>query len=347
MRVYVLGAGASYHAGYPLASSMGSELFLWMKEQGNAEGFESRYPGTAQFFEERFGPIGNVEDLFTEIQRLITEGEHGTPDQRAIRSVVANEQGILVNALRSWFIEIRQEGNAEAYKRFATEIVAPGDFIITFNYDVSLERELKRSGKFEIGDGYGFRIEPLPMKSATKILKLHGSTSWLALMFGGITSGPFHFEPGNVLGHRPVVGKNELSFLGYSDLSDPAFPKGGGALPVMILPTRSKEFFFAANTGIEYFNFWNTIWDQAAVALHAADQVLICGYSMPAADERARKLLLNAVRKDAGIIVASGGDTEKIVRELRESGYPKAKAAEDVLFERWVENSTRNAAGAA
>jgi hypothetical protein len=32
---------------------------------------------------------------------------------------------------------------------------------------------------------------------------------------------------------------------------------GGAALPVMIFPARSKDFYFAANTGAEYAEFWN------------------------------------------------------------------------------------------
>jgi hypothetical protein len=65
----------------------------------------------------------------------------------------------------------------------------------------------------------------------------------------------------------------------------------------MIMPTRSKEFFFAANTSIEYVVFWDNLWRLAAAALQAADRVLICGYGMPPADQRARDLLLRSVNK--------------------------------------------------
>ncbi len=347
MTVYVLGAGASCHAGYPLAKSMGSQLFSWMKKQSNAAGFESRYPTTARFLEDLLGSVGNIEDLFTKMQELVADGENGTSEQRAMRTVVANERGVFINALRSWFAEIRQQGVAEAYRRFAREIVSPGDCIITFNYDVSLDRELRLAGKFEAGDGYGFPIETLPLNSATKILKLHGSASWLALMFAGITSGPFQFQPGNVLGQRPVIGKDEFAFLGYSDASDPAFPRGGAALPVMIMPTRSKEFFFGGNTGVEYVEFWDSLWRQASEALRRADRVSICGYSMPSADQRALELLLRVARKDAEVVVASGSDTPNIVKQYRESGYSKAKAADEVLFEKWVDSSVRSTAAVA
>jgi hypothetical protein len=343
MTTYVLGAGASHDAGYPLANAMGSELFRWMKDVRHPAGsYAAQYPATAQFLEESFGTIANIEDLATAIEDLIAESENGTEEERAKRSVVANEYGVLKNAVREWFAFI-QRGTAlssSTYQAFAREIVASGDCIITFNYDVSLERELRLAGRFEIGDGYGFSIEGLPGGSATKVLKLHGSTSWLALLFGGIKSGFSQFSPGSTLGSRPVIGKNELSFLGYSDAAvDPRFARGGAALPVMIFPARSKQFYFGPNTGTEYVRFWNDLWSQARVALQSATHIVICGYSLNAVDKRARELLLGAPKPDAEIVVASGADTKRIVTEYREAGYRKATASDEILFQRLIEKS--------
>jgi hypothetical protein len=61
MTTYVIGAGASFHAGYPLASSMGSSLFQWMKNQTTAKGYASQYPAAARCMEERLGPPDNIE----------------------------------------------------------------------------------------------------------------------------------------------------------------------------------------------------------------------------------------------------------------------------------------------
>jgi hypothetical protein len=347
MTAYVLGAGASRDAGYPLAKTMGSDLLQWMKTANHApDSYAARYPATAQFLEEWFGSVENIEDLVTAIQKRIDEYENGTREQRATRTLIANEYGVFKNAVRAWFGEIQQGTalNSLAYQGFAKNIVAPGDCIITFNYDVSLDRELKLAKKFEVGNGYGFPIENLPGGSATKILKLHGSTSWLALLFGGITSGFGAFHPGNTLGPRPVIAKNELSFLGYADAADPAFARGGAALPVMIFPARSKDFYFAANTGTEYAGFWDELWRQAHVALRSAARVVICGYSLNPVDERARKLLLNAPKKDADIVVASGDDTAGIVKKYQEAGYTRAVPADECLFKNWVAKFTNSVA---
>jgi hypothetical protein len=347
MTTYVLGAGASHDAGYPLAKTMASQLLLWMKNTTHAPGsYAARYPETARFLEESFGPIQNVEDLMTDIQELIKRYESGTREQRAKRTVVANEYGVLQTAVRAWFAEIQQRAASSsiAYQSFARDIVARGDCVITFNYDVSLDRELKLAGKFEVGDGYGFQIETLPAKSATKVLKLHGSTSWLALLFGGRTSGSFQFEPGRTLESRPVIAKNELLYLGYADAIDPRFAGGGAALPVMIFPTRSKEFYFAPNTGVEYVEFWDGLWQQADAALRSAARVVICGYSLNPIDNRACRLLLDVPKKSAEIVVASGGDTERVVGRYREAGYGGAVAADEVLFQEWVARTSSDVA---
>jgi hypothetical protein len=345
MTTYVLGAGASHDAGYPLAKTMASDLIQWMKRPTHdPDAYAANYPGTARFLEETFDSVKNIEDLVTAIHKVIDENANGTREQRIKRTVVANEYGVFKNAVREWFAEI-QQGVALAssdYRDFANDIVVPGDCIVTFNYDVSLDRELRKAGKFEVGNGYGFSIQGLPGESATMIFKLHGSTSWLALLFGGMTSGFSSFQPGNTLGARPVIGKNELSFLGYADEVDPLFGNGGAALPVMIFPAKSKDFYFAPNTGIEYAGFWDDLWRQAEVALQSSARVVICGYSLNSVDVRASKLLLTAPKKNAEIVIASGGDTERIVKEYREAGYTKAMPADETMFHNWVARSANS-----
>ena len=76
-----------------------------------------------------------------------------------------------------WFRGIHAE-TAAAYAEFADKLVQAGDVIVTFNYDDSLERELKRSGKWDLSDGYGFPFAE-PGRSQVLPLKLHGSMNWL------------------------------------------------------------------------------------------------------------------------------------------------------------------------
>jgi len=178
---FILGAGASRHAGYPFVKSMGKELLGWMRLPR-----ESTYCDFAQladFLEEQFG--SDIEDLFNGIQAEID-------DQRPGYSLFATiYKPCLVEAMRQWFADIQRQNPGLSYEKFALEIVKPGDQIITFNYDISLDAKMRESGKWSVGDGYGFTAQGLPMKSTVKIFKLHGSINWLAVLFEGRISGPF------------------------------------------------------------------------------------------------------------------------------------------------------------
>jgi len=149
--VYVLGAGASKHVGYPLASRMGDEMLAWMSTR-------DRYQDTAEAIEETFGAAPNIEDVITALDNIIVSLEDAKElEDRERRTIAAHQRSKLAEVLPQWFVEIH--GNpAPAYQQFAGNIVQPGDVIITFNYDDSLERELKRVGKWDVSQGYGFQI---------------------------------------------------------------------------------------------------------------------------------------------------------------------------------------------
>lgn len=137
--VYALGAGASKHVGYPLASTMGAEMLAWMSTR-------DRYRETAEAIKETFGDSPNIENVITDLDDIITslEGAKELAD-RERRTIAAHQRSKLAEVLPQWFLETHTNP-APAYEQFAKNIVQPGDVIITFNYDDSLERELKRGG---------------------------------------------------------------------------------------------------------------------------------------------------------------------------------------------------------
>ncbi len=101
----------------------------------------------------------------------------------------------------------------------------------------------------------------------------------------------------------------------------------------LILPGRCKRFFVETSFGIEYKGFWDDLWSHGAHALGKADRLVVCGYSMPNADERARELLLKRTKKNASITVLSGGDSERISDEFRAAGYKDVKVLGRGYFE--------------
>jgi hypothetical protein len=209
-----------------------------------------------------------------------------------------------------WFEEIRV-GVAIDYERFARDIVAPGDCVLTFNYDVSLEPHMKNQGKWRLGDGYGFVMEDFESQSPVKMLKLHGSVNW-------------RFPVG--WNGRPLIDSSEIAFLGYPGHSDSIYSRPiANADGTLILPTRCKQFYSQTTFGPLHKEYWDCLWLQAAWALQRSDEVLICGYSLPEFDQRARELLIKE-NYLASI---------EVVEQLRSSGR-NAHAAEEQHFDHWL-----------
>jgi hypothetical protein len=193
---------------------------------------------------------------------------------------------------------------------------------------------LRESGKWSIGDGYGFAIEGLPTGSDVRILKLHGSINWLAVLFRGITRGPFALTRGGAFSSRPALGSDDLVALGYPDLVDPFLRGGAAAVPPLILPTSRKDFFFETNLGREWEEFWMHLWTTARDALQTSDRIVICGYGMYPIDKRGRDLILEG-ELTSEFEVCCGKDSARIVQELRDHGR-NAHPAEQDFFETWV-----------
>ena len=330
--VYVMGAGASKHVGYPLASTMGVELFSWMSKHE-----EYRY--AADFIKEEFGGAPNIEDVITNLDAYIKSLEVSEElEDRLRRSNAAHQRGKLRQAVPVWFTEIHTNP-APDYQQFAEAIAQPGDVIITFNYDDSLERELKRVGKWDVSQGYGFQIGTLIQPSPVLVLKLHGSMNWLVSIFGGITSGAFAASDNSSLGLYPCIATDYLKYLGYIDMVG-TFP-GGGGFPSLILPGRTKEFYYHTSFGPEHEEFFSSLWSQAAAALQRAEKLVLCGYGLLPVDQRACDLLLGVTRKETSVVVVSGGDGRRISESFRAAGFQSVECYDGGYFETWVKSPSR------
>jgi len=150
MRVFVLGAGASFHAGYPLARGLGTKVIDWVAQHQDSN-------AVRRLDVDVFCGLFPVVDDFEEV---ITELEAQLPRSPAVAAFGDQPRRAMLADLRyslaDFFDHIRPQ-QAKDYRLFAERVAAPNDLIVTFNYDVSLDRELHLAGKWEIDDGYGFR----------------------------------------------------------------------------------------------------------------------------------------------------------------------------------------------
>jgi hypothetical protein len=332
---YVLGAGASRHAGYPLATEMAEGLMMNMLNSEDTLGRPY-----AEYLIQRFGRPSNIEDLISEIQASLDAlGASGPVQDKTKYSRLGTRLGYLSTSLREWF-HLLHARPADAYAEFADRIVRPGDVVISFNYDDSCDKQLRRARKWDVSQGYGFQLGPAEQSTDVLLLKLHGSINWLVSVFGGARGGSvLALAPGALsLGGYPFITRPDLNFLGYGEFSGRVF-EGGGAFPCLILPGRKKEFFYDTSLGQEFGEFWDDLWSQAKQAVRTCGKIVICGHSLPAADERALELLLESPRKETHIEVVCGSQSERIATDFRAAGFLNVAVSEESHFEGWVQHA--------
>lgn len=304
-RVFVLGAGASLHAGYPLTKELGPRPFDWV------EG--SSPPQNIPYWPERaelagFGELDDIEGVVTKLEATKNSG-----------AILAGLREALCR-----FFQYIQPAEAKLYKEFAEEVTRPGDVLITFNYDISLELELKRAGKWEVSNGYGFDLGVANIAtSPTRLLKLHGSINWMDLLFDGLQSGQFSWGIGDSRGERPVFPWG-LDHLGYSGVKDPKWKQGGvDRAGSMILPSRHKQYYIDTSLGREREDFWRSLWVQAVNALRQAQEIVIIGYSCPMADAEAQNLLLKQSNRNCSLTICCGSQTLSLSEEFVKKGFDR------------------------
>jgi len=312
MRVFVLGAGASRHAGYPLAAEMGKCLAAWVSTLSS----EHQYRSCLEQIADLYGGLHNFEAILADLMTC-------PPGSRSAELGVKLPYLLsdLKEALRDYFDSIRSTP-APLYDKLA-RVLRRGDLVITFNYDLGVERALHTAGLWDMKTGYGFPIED-GEPSPVEVLKLHGSTNWRALLFGGRTGTGFFVGDGTSLDDRPVLFfRPDLEYLGYQDFVDPrcSHLDTAPSLPAMIMPALPKHFHFVTTFGQEWKGFWDDLWQRAECAIQTADEVVVIGYSMPTVDERARAMLLGTRNKTLRVSICCGKATANLEQEFRDHGF--------------------------
>lgn len=324
MIAYVFGAGASVNARYPLASSLLHELSNWLDSQNIHEYHIEKYRNRFVQLRALFPTL----DDFEEILRILSNGQdqvklecdtpRGETNAQSNRFCLQYLRDDLVSAVREFFYYVEEHRSEEtAYDKFAQHHMSQEDTLITFNYDVSLERALKRAGTWDIGSGYGFPLFANRPMSPLTLFKLHGSVNWF--------QGPMQNAP------PPLMFPRDIELLGYQDVGDPRIGAGVTAVDntgTVILPDTNKQFCWKG--------LWQPLWTSAAERLCGVQELFILGYSMPCADARARRLLFDNVSPGASIHIYCMDASERIADDFRKVGFTNVRPESKVTFELWA-----------
>jgi hypothetical protein len=345
MKAYVLGAGVSNTVGYPLARELFDDIgaFLARVEADEADAALAReWREVCEWLNNNPDPLladayrtKDLEAVLTVLDlawilflhRLhalaVRQGgirlastvvlDNETKSVQSLMEPHRRAHRVILRGLEAYLRFKHQEGLSafpgadwQWLRRFASKL-GPGDFVITLNYDATVEKALLDRGMWNPEDGYGFRVGlpeseagPLPVDwppSRVTVVHLHGAGGWRARPFhyfpiaeaGWYPPPPDYEQLAGAAGAEPIsLDYRFLRGLGV-EVHDPSRHRGRGPdeYEVLLYPSFIKAFGWEGRSAILV-----KVWRLAAEALRNAEGVTVIGYSLPEADAAARTLLL-------------------------------------------------------
>jgi hypothetical protein len=214
---------------------------------------------------------------------------------------------LLTNVLADTTNDIKVAPRSLIYRFLLSELLQAGDpsdlSIITFNYDLLLERTLEsvdmrgRTGTFVFPGCYRMdnikRIQPVGEKpmfetedynhTGVALLKLHGSMNWQSTHTSRTPTPAAMFSTARKIHvlDSPFINKT----LTWKRKARTVYMK-----PVIVPPVSGKRGMI--------HNEVLPLWTHAAKALREAERIVIAGYSCPSLDLEARILLSENLSKN-------------------------------------------------
>jgi hypothetical protein len=377
MNIYVVGAGVSHQVSYPLGGALFSCIDSYIRDRQaslDRKDYATEWPKLCRWLKSNPDSLvraayitGNIENIFTALdfaRKLRYEGQskvarssrksnEAEPNDAEADSKRIDQQTdvhlryscILRWALVKYFGQRHQEDlksfktqdtGWQVLRRFG-EKVKPGDVVITFNYDATLERILLEQGKWNPFDGYGFgMIQLLPgngaqcspsRPSAVPILHLHGSFGWYTNFSPSQGRGPYISLSADLL-HGLGIEAEDVTWKENPASSNPTHVD-----PIVIHPSFFKDY-----NDWTHYGTLPELWREAAEALRAADRIYIVCYSLPAADSAALTFLVTNCNRNKVEIIERDKGTCVRLRQLL--GPCRSRLQPTIDFKEWVETAS-------
>lgn len=314
-RIIVLGAGFSRPAGLPLGSELFPKIYKRIEDQNGADNiFQAeleRYINYREICDNVSLQIEDIdfEDFLSFLDIEFALGLKGSDTW----SEDGNEAQVLAKKMIGQIIHEKtpsKENIPDLYLKFADNLM-PGDFIITFNYDVLLERALEAVEK-------PYRLFPHRYKEIGRhsnivdsskdevvVLKMHGSLDWFSRATYSKLEEEFeekchNFKPRDPIFEDPEVFRPEKILSGVRSDDDPLrnmyrirevdlfySSSEPPSAPWILSPSHAKILY--VNT---FRDFWYGLGQTGGWSLGLG----IVGFSMPEHDEYIRQVLYSMIR---------------------------------------------------
>jgi hypothetical protein len=342
-KVFVLGAGASAFAGYPLAADLLSFIRNFNSREARTREKASRVISKLNDAEFQFSRhivrdpngVANLEQLLTYLELYhsfpgtnFSLNPWDASDSADIRQVVTYRfLEYQYDLYKNTWTPDAQTGIVRKVSEAWANLVSPGDVIITFNWDILHEVILWPSGLWSYRDGYGFKCATQGEEedpSQTLILKLHGSVNWVqedeTNPVAYIADVPDFFHDPRDSGTQPRHSESQAD--------------SGRKL---ILPTYLKDV--SSNVALL------SLWTKAQCLIKEAREMVVVGYSLNPVDHPARLLFgtalsQNSALKRATIVLPDTGEWEDFLGRMNKQVIPIREKFED-----WIQKQRVPASG--
>jgi hypothetical protein len=270
-RVFVLGAGVSASCGIPVAQSI---LRAAMDRLEDNDGpardrihklLDYLYPS----FSSALRNYPNIEDFMNllEMAQQVNSKDFIESSIWPAEDLREIEAGVL-QAVTDYLWAKMKSCDLQPLKQFAKYILREGDTIVTFNWDVTMEKVLDED------DELSFWYEPT---TEVLLLKPHGSIDWFKRAK----------LPADIA--KSALRKIDEELSVYPEFTLAKHKAMKTQPPVIVPPIAQKDFRPP---------FFRKTWKRVYRAVSQATDVYFIGYSLPKEDQFARLVLSRALRNN-------------------------------------------------
>lgn len=289
-RVFIIGAGVSASCGIAVASGILRESVLQLAGRNSAKAEKIHkllrylYPG----FVHSLRNYPNIEDFLNLLEMAKRfNSEEFIGSKLWSDNKLEEVRTLTIEAVTQYTWGFTQKkDNLRGLVDFAGDFLQDGDVIITFNWDLTIERALH--GIFQISYSYSGNDE-----DGVVLLKPHGSIDWFLKSR----------TPEGKAKKRMVSLDPEACVYPYFNFAEN--PELLHAEPLIVPPVAMKEF---------ESTIFKRMWRSVYRAVSAATHLFIIGYSLPREDQFARFVLRRAIRNN--ILRAEQGTKRALLVEV-------------------------------
>lgn len=276
--VYVLGAGFSRDAGYPLVDHFTDQIFIRKIRKKVELKYRKKFNKIVEFMKNRIenGYCKDIEDILNHVSvaRYLGVGSNWEGSTRYMaENIYFDVQWFIVKVIK----ESGHEQFQKTFDEFVKKSIKNEDVFISFNYDLLLEKCFENINK-----KFNYFLDDRKRRGTT-FLKLHGSVNWA-------------FCRGKC--NKVVVDLKKYIALGIYDKTAKCPVCGSRKLsPMLIPPMLNKDLYYE---GYETGDIVRKIWNLALDKLCNATKIIFIGLSMNYSDTYARGLFKLSSNMDSG-----------------------------------------------